>query len=771
MTTTGSTPNPSPTNLEKDPVCGMMIGAATAKGGSSHFGDKIFYFCNPKCREKFMADPLKYVDTVAVQTPLVAQAGATFTCPMHPEIVRDHAGSCPICGMALESVSIEPEPTANPELRDMTIRFWVSAALSIPLLVLAMSMMSAQAQVWGHKPWVGWLELAFATPVVMWGGRPFLMRGIQSIFTRQLNMFTLIAIGTGAAFGFSVVALVAPQLFSGAHHPPLYFESAAVITTLALLGQVLELRARSATQGAMRALLKLSPKEARRIEANGSEQDVPVETICVGDHLRVRPGEKVPVDGVVLDGASAVDESLVTGESLPITKTSGDELIGGTMNGAGAIIMRAEHVGSDTVLARIVKLVAEAQRSRAPIQRLADAVSGYFVPAVIAAAVLTAIVWGIFGPEPKVVHALVNAVAVLIIACPCALGLATPMSIMVSSGRGAQAGVLIRNAEALERLAKIDVIVIDKTGTLTEGKPVLQTVRTFAGATETEVLSLAASLEACSEHPLAGAILSGAKSRGIAFAPATEFRAVAGKGVVGSVGGHRTALGNQALMQALSVEGSELVEVAPLQADGQTVMYVARGKTIIGLVAVIDPMKASTPDAILALKKSGLRIVVATGDSRSTADAIAQKLGIDAPLAGVLPEEKKDIVAKLQREGHIVAMVGDGVNDAPALAQADVGIAMGTGTDVAIQSAALTLVNGDLRGVVRALALSRATLRNIKQNLFFAFAYNLVGVPLAAGVLYPTFGILLSPMIASAAMSLSSVCVIGNALRLRRVRL
>ena len=768
MTSTEHTHSATATKSTKDPVCGMNVNPLAAKGGSSDFRGETFYFCNPKCREKFVADPLKYVQP----TPSApAPRGVTYTCPMHPEIVRDQPGACPICGMALEPVTIEAESAENPELADMMRRFWVSAALSLPLLALAMSMMFPAVEERLHTPWLGWIELALATPVVLWGGWPFFVRGVQSLVNRHLNMFTLIAIGTGAAYGFSIVALIAPALFAGAHGPPLYFESAAVITTLVLLGQVLELKARSATQGAMRALLKLSPKEARRIEANGSELDVLIETIQIGDRLRVRPGEKVPVDGIVLEGSSAVDESMVTGESLPTSKTVGEKLIGGTVNGTGAIVMRAEHVGGDTVLARIVKLVAEAQRSRAPIQRLADTVSGYFVPAVIVAAVITAGAWGVFGPEPRVVHALVNAVAVLIIACPCALGLATPMSIMVSTGRGAHAGVLIRNAEALERLAKVDVIVIDKTGTLTEGKPTLQTVRAFAGVTESQVLSWAVSLEVASEHPLAAAIVAGAKARSVTVVAATEVRSVTGKGVVGQSDGERVALGNAALMQELSLVVPDTREIEALQGDGQTVMYVAKGAAVVGVVGVADAIKASTPEAVSALKKKGLRVVMATGDSRSTAEAIARKLGMEAPFAEVLPDHKRDIVAKLQREGHVVAMAGDGVNDAPALAQADVGIAMGTGTDVAIESASLTLVKGDLRGVVRALTLSRLTLRNIKQNLFFAFVYNLVGVPLAAGVLYPLFGVLLSPMIASAAMSLSSVSVIGNALRLRRVRL
>ncbi|HWA74606.1 MAG TPA: heavy metal translocating P-type ATPase [Polyangiaceae bacterium] len=757
----------------QDPVCGMTVNPETAKGGSFVHQGTTYYFCNPRCREKFRAEPSRYL---AKPEP-VAQDAAEYVCPMHPEIVRSGPGSCPICGMALEPRMPSVAEQENPELVDMRRRFWLSAALSAPTLALAMSDLIPGRPLQALSPGVlTWLQLLLATPVVVWGGQPFFQRGWQSLISRHLNMFTLIALGTAAAFGFSVFATLFPGLLPrGEHHggaPPVYFESAAVIVTLVLLGQVLELRARSATSGAIRALLRLSPKTARHVQENGSEADVPLESVRVGDRLRVRPHEKVPVDGTVLEGLSAVDESMLTGEPIPAEKSAGSALTGGTLNGTGTFVMRATRVGSETLLAQIVKLVGEAQRSRAPIQRLADWVSSWFVPLVVIAAMATAFCWGLWGPEPRLSHALVNAVAVLIIACPCALGLATPMSIMVGTGRAARAGILFKSAEALELFEKVDTLVLDKTGTLTEGKPRLVSVLVAPGFDEAAVLGAAAALEKGSEHPLAAAILAGAEARGIAVPPANEFQSVTGKGVLGRVSGRAVALGNAGLLADHGTDGASLAaEVEKLQADAQTVVFLTVDQKLAGALGIADPIKSSTREALAAIQAAGLRIVMLTGDSAATAQAIARELGINQVHAGVLPDQKADVISKLRAEGRFVAMAGDGANDAPALARAQVGIAMGTGSDVAIQSAGVTLVKGDLRGIARALRLSRAVMRNIRQNLFFAFVYNALGVPIAAGVAYPLFGLQLSPMLASAAMAVSSVSVIGNALRLRRVAL
>ncbi|HEY8019593.1 MAG TPA: copper-translocating P-type ATPase [Thermoanaerobaculia bacterium] len=714
----------------------------------------------------------------AAVRPTGRDPAAVYTCPMHPEVVRDRPGSCPICGMALEPRTVAAGPEEeSPELASMTRRFWISAVLSLPLLLSGMGEMIPGFRLPGLSPAaVHWLELALATPVVLWGGWPFFVRGWESLVHKSLNMFTLIALGTGVSYAESVVATLAPGLFPAAFRGmdgqvPVYFEAAAVITTLVLLGQVLELRARGRTSGALRALLDLAPPVARRVEDGGAERDVPLAAVAAGDRLRVRPGDKVPVDGVVLEGRSAVDESMLTGEPIPVEKAPGEKVAAGTVNGTGSFVMRAERVGSDTLLAQIVRLVGEAQRSRAPIQRLADRVAAWFVPAVVAIAAATFLVWWRLGPEPRLAYALVNAVAVLIIACPCALGLATPMSIMVATGRGAHAGVLVKSAEALERFERADTLVIDKTGTLTEGKPRLDRVEA-AGVEENELLRLAASLERGSEHPLAGAIVAGAEARGLALAPVAGFESRTGRGVTGEVAGRRVALGNRALLAELGIadEGWS-ARAAAARREGRTVVLAAVDGRAAGMIAVVDPLRESAREAVRELRAAGLAVVLATGDGRETAEAVARELGLTEIEAEVSPEGKRDLVRRLQSGGRKVAMAGDGVNDAPALAQADVGLAMGTGTGVAIESAGIILVKGDLRGVLRARRLSRATLRNIRQNLAFAFLYNGVGVPLAAGVLYPFFGLLLSPMIASAAMSASSVSVIANALRLRRAPL
>jgi Cu+-exporting ATPase len=822
--------SPAPRKRIQDPICGMDVDPQTAAGSLEHEGH-TYYFCSRHCLEKFrslpaksvvgaeaptkfptppvgthpVAPPKEVVETCPMHPevrvtrkpvdapaacpkcgmalePAEVQFPATkvqYTCPMHPEIVQDGPGSCPLCGMALEPVTVTAEEEKNPELEDMSRRFWVSLVLSVPVLFLAMSdLIPGQPvqQALGHTL-LGWIQFALATPVVLWGGRPFFQRGWASIKNASPNMFTLIAIGTGTAYFYSVVAILFPGIFPASFRGHggevgIYFEAAAVITALVLLGQVLELKARSRTSSAIKALLGLAPKTARRIKDGGSEEDVPLDRVHPGDRLRVRPGERVPVDGVVLEGSSSVDESMVTGEPIPVEKSPESKVTGGTVNGTGSFVMRAERVGSETLLAQIVRMVSEAQRTRAPIQRLADVVAAYFVPGVVAAAVATFVAWSMLVPEPRMAYALLNAVAVLIIACPCALGLATPMSIMVGTGRGATAGVLIKNAEALEVLEKVDTLVVDKTGTLTEGKPRLVSVIAQDSWTEQELLRLAASLERGSEHPLASAIVTGALEREVEVTGAAEFESHTGRGITGRVGEHGVALGNMKLFEKRGIDAAPLAGRAEeLRREGQTVMFVAVDGKPAGLLGVADPIKASTAEAIAMLHEEGIRIVMLTGDSRTTAEAVAKKLGIDEIVAEVLPEQKGEIVKRLQNEKRTVAMAGDGINDAPALAQAHVGIAMGTGTDVAMESAGVTLVKGDLRGIARARKLSRATMRNIRQNLFWAFAYNLLGVPVAAGVLYPFIGLLLSPMIASAAMTFSSVSVISNALRLRRVAL
>jgi P-type Cu+ transporter len=759
----------------RDPVCSMAVDPVTAKHRSNYAGH-TYYFCSSRCRERFEAEPARYLTPTVSEPPRAAAGGSRWTCPMHPQIVRQEPGSCPICGMALEPITPVGGEAANPELRDMTRRFWVGLALSFPLVALAMAedvlgraLLAPRAAVL--------VELILATPAVLWCGWPFFERGWRSILSRRLNMFTLIALGTGVAYTYSLVAALAPSIFPPSFRTaeggvPVYFEAAAVIVTLVLLGQVLELRARSQTSSAIRALLDLAPKRARVIRGDGSETDIALEEVVPGDHLRVRPGEKAPVDGIVLDGRSAVDESMITGEPVPVEKARGDKITGATVNTTGTFVMRAERVGSDTLLAQIVAAVSEAQRSRAPIQSLADIVSEWFVPAVAIVAGLTFVAWSLFGPPPAMSFALVNAVAVLIIACPCALGLATPMSIMVGTGRGARAGVLVKSAEALEVMEKVDTLVVDKTGTLTEGKPRLVGVVAAGAISEDELLRLAASLERGSEHPLATAIVSGAEERGLALLAIDDFASETGKGLIGVVDGRHVAVGNQTLLASLGIDTAGLAERAEeLRHESQGVMLIGVDGSTVGLLAVADPIKESAFSALKALHDGGMRTVMLTGDSRTTAEAVGRRLGIDEIAAEVLPDQKAAVVKEIQSQGRVVAMAGDGINDAPALAQAQVGIAMGTGTDVAMQSAGMTLVKGDLQGIVRARGLSRAVMRNIRQNLFFAFIFNGLAIPLAAGVLYPAFGLLLNPMIASAAMSVSSVLVISNALRLRKVRL
>ncbi|GIX21309.1 MAG: copper-translocating P-type ATPase [Gammaproteobacteria bacterium] len=800
---------------ERDPVCGMAV----APGGPHRFdhAGRRYWFCSARCRERFAAEPTRYLQPPAASTccgghgsghgsgrwycpmcrgveadgpgdcpkcgmalapPVGGPGRVEYVCPMHPEVVQDHAGHCPICGMALEPRTVSLEEEENPELADMTRRFWVSLLLTVPVLVLAMGeLLGFDLQAVFAPRALTLVQWGLATPVVLWGGWPFFVRAAKSVVTRHLNMFTLIGLGVGVAYAYSVVAALWPEVFPPAFRGEngevaIYFEAAAVIVTLVLLGQVLELKARSRTGAAIKALLGLAPKTARRLNEDGTEEDIPLDRVQVGDRLRVRPGEKVPVDGTVEEGRSTVDESMITGEPIPVEKGPGDRVVGGTLNGTGALVIRAEKVGADTLLARIVQMVAEAARSRAPIQKLADRVAAWFVPAVVLIAVLTFVVWALVGPEPRLAHALINAVAVLIIACPCALGLATPMSIMVATGKGASFGVLFKDAEAIELMRKVDTLVVDKTGTLTEGKPRLVSVEPAEGFDEQEILRLGAALERASEHPLAEAIVKGSEQRGVEPATPEHFESLTGRGVTGRVEGREVAIGNARLLAERGLAAGDWERrAAAWRAEGQTVMFVVVEGRVAGLIGVADPIKETTPAAVEALHAEGVEIVMLTGDNRTTAEAVARKLGIDRVEAEVLPEQKAEVVKQLKAEGRIVAMAGDGVNDAPALAAAHVGIAMGTGTDIAMESAGVTLVKGDLIGIVRARRLSRATMRNIEQNLFFAFVYNALGVPIAAGVLYPFFGILLSPIIAAAAMSFSSVSVVGNALRLRRLRL
>ncbi len=765
------------TTHAKDPVCGMDVDPQSATHTAEHRG-QTYFFCSAGCRAKFVAEPPKYTEHGASSTAsAVVPEGAIYTCPMHPEIRQTGPGSCPICGMALEPETVTAEVLPNAELADMTWRFWIALALTLPVFALEMGGHLTGLHRWFGQQTSNWIQLVLATPVVLWAGWPFFERGWASLKTRNLNMFTLIAMGTGVAWIYSIVGTLLPGVFPpsmrGADGAvPVYFEAAAVITVLVLLGQVLELRARDQTSGAVRALLNLAPKTARRIKSNGTDEDVSLDAVVVGDRLRVRPGESVPVDGAIVDGRSTIDESMVTGESLPVSKEVDAKVVGGTMNQTGSFVMRAEKIGRDTLLAKIVQMVSEAQRSRAPIQRLADQVSGWFVPVVIAAAVLAFAVWFVWGPEPQFAFALIAAVSVLIIACPCALGLATPMSIMVGVGRGAQSGILIRNAEALERFEKVDTIILDKTGTLTEGKPNVVAIRTAPDVIDADLLRLAASLEVNSQHPLGAAIVAAAREQKVTLASVENFDAPSGKGITGTVDGRTLVIGNARIMSDAGITLGALVEQAEqLRHDGATAIFVAIDGKAAGAIAVADPIKATTPAAIAALQAAGLRVVMLTGDNATTAKAVADKLGITEVEADVMPDQKAAVVQRMKSEGRVVAMAGDGVNDAPALAAADVGIAMGTGTDVAMQSAGVTLIKGDLMGIVRGRQLSVATMANIRQNLFFAFVYNAVGVPIAAGVLYPWFGLLLSPIIAATAMALSSVSVIGNALRLRSATL
>ncbi len=761
--------------LVNDPVCGMDVDPHTAKHKAEHEGHP-YYFCSDGCRTKFVANPTTYLDKSTADARALP-AGTIYTCPMHPQSRQIGPGACPICGMALEPELVSQDSGRNPELADMSRRFWAGLALTIPVLILEMGGHLSGLHMLIAPRVSNWLQLILATPVVLWAGWPFFERGWASLRSRNLNMFTLIAMGTGVAWIYSVLATLIPDSFPEAFRTlegavPVYFEAAAVITVLVVLGQVLELKARESTGGAIRALLDLAPKTAWRVSQNGTDEEISLDQIVVSDLIRVRPSDKVPVDGTVGEGRSTVDESMVTGESLPVTKSAGDSVIAGTINQSGSFVMRADKIGRDTMLARIVQMVAQAQRSRAPIQRLADQVSGWFVPLVIAVAILAFAAWAIWGPEPSMTYGLIAAVSVLIIACPCALGLATPMSIMVAVGRGAQTGVLIKNAEALERLEKVDTIVIDKTGTLTEGKPKVVAVRAAPEVSEADLLQRAASLERMSQHPLGAAIVAAAEAKGLVLLEVEDFDAPTGKGVTGVVGGKRIVIGNARIMTDAGIDTKSLDgEADRLREDGATVIFIARDGTLAGILAIADPIKSTTLEALQALKAAGLNIVMLTGDNRVTALAVARKLGITQVEADVLPEDKSRIVERLKGEGHVVAMAGDGVNDAPALAAADVGIAMGTGTDVAIESAGITLVKGDLTGIVRARRLSQATMGNIRQNLFFAFVYNAAGVPVAAGVLYPVLGILLSPIIAAGAMALSSVSVIANALRLRAIRL
>ena len=769
---------PTKTPTATDPVCGMDVDPLDHEHELRNAG-KLVQFCSADCKATFAANPAKYANGMPSVPPTASDSGVLYTCPMHPQIRQYGPGSCPICGMALEPLTVTAEAPENPELIDMTRRFWVGLVLALPVFLLEMGAHVSALDVhrWIAPTTVSWIEFALATPVVLWAGFPFFVRAWASVVHRSLNMFSLIALGTGTAYLYSVVATFAPGIFPLGFREmggvvPVYFEAAAVITVLVLLGQVLELRAREQTGGAIRALLNLAPKTARRVNDNGIDDEVSLESVQIGDRLRVRPGDAIPVDGRVLEGTSAVDESMVSGESMPTTKTVGDTLIGGTVNGTGALVMQTDRVGSETMLSRIVAMVAEAQRSRAPIQRLADTVAGYFVPAVLAVAAIAFVVWSIWGPAPSLAYALIAAVSVIIIACPCALGLATPMSIGVGIGKGAGVGVLIKSAEALERMERVNTLVVDKTGTLTEGRPSVTSVLVAAGTSETEILPLAASLERSSEHPLAAAVVAAARTRGMTLSDTTNFVSLTGKGVTGTVSGRAVALGNQKLMDDLGIAFGTLgTDAERLRADGSTALFVAVDAKAAAVIAVGDPIKATTIAALDALRADGIQIAMLTGDNATTARAVATKLGITDVHADVLPEDKLRIVRELKAKGRVVAMAGDGVNDAPALAEADVGIAMGTGTDVAIQSAGITLVKGDLAGIVRARSLSHKTMRNIRENLIFAFAYNIIGIPLAAGVLYPVFGLLLSPLIAALAMSFSSVSVIANALRLRGAKL